>query len=207
MKPSRIALAIGWMGPFAILGWTALHVRQNWSKMPERYPTHWGFNGPDKWQTSTIGNVNATLTTGAVICAFVAMFAGIAYATASKKHPAHTVIPLGAAFVCAVSVAMSPLSAMYPINAGHVILPMVAALVVLSIIVIVVSARSSDVRDGMQEGWRGGGLVYYNPSDPSLMVESWTGFGWTMNFARPAAWSILIAALVLPWVIILLTRR
>src|SRR5687767_3422618 len=105
MKRTRIALAIGWIGPFAILGWTALHVRQNWSRMPERYPTHWGFDGPDKWQTSTIENVDTTLALGAAICVFIALVAWLAYRTSSKAMPAHLVIPLGAAFTCAVAVA------------------------------------------------------------------------------------------------------
>jgi uncharacterized membrane protein len=42
--------------------------------------------------------------------------------------------------------------------------------------------------------WRGG-MVYYNPDDPALMVPKRFGVGWTINFARPAAW-IFIAAIV-----------
>jgi uncharacterized membrane protein len=209
MKQSRLALPlawwIAWTGPFAILGWTALHVRQNWPKMPERYPTHWGFNGPDAWQTSTPENVNATLMLGAAICIFIAVVSWLAYKASSKASPIHLVIPLGAAFVCAVAVAMSPLSAMYPINVGHVILPMVAVLVILCVAVAIVTMRSADVSPATREGWKGG-LIYYNPADRSLMVENWTGLGWTLNFARPAAWAILIAAFALPWLVILLRR-
>jgi uncharacterized membrane protein len=94
---------------------------------------------------------------------------------------------------------------MYPINVGYVILPMTAALVIVSIAVAVISARTADSTGAMQEGWKGG-LVYYNPSDPSLMVEKQSGLGWTLNFARPAAWAILIGTLALPGVIVLLTR-
>jgi uncharacterized membrane protein len=205
MKPSRIALALAWMGPFAVLGWTALHVRQNWSKMPERYPTHWGFNGPDEWQTSTMRNVDATLFFGAGICVFIAITALLAYKSASKATPAHLVIPIGAAFLCAVASAMSPLSAMYPINVGYVILPMAAALVIVSIAVGLISARVAGPNAAMQEGWKGT-LIYYNPSNPSLVVENWTGLGWTLNFAHPGAWAILVAALVLPLGVILLMR-
>jgi uncharacterized membrane protein len=209
MMSSRIALPlawwIAWTGPFAILGWTALHVHRNWSKMPERYPTHWGFNGPDSWQTSTPANVNATLMFGAGICIFIALVSWLAYRTSSKALPIHLVIPLGAAFTCAVAVAMSPLSAMYPINAGHVILPMVAMLVVLAVGISVFAARASAPGSGAPEGWKGG-LIYYNPADTSVVVENWTGLGWTLNFARPTAWAILIAVFALPWLVILLTR-
>ncbi len=41
------------------------------------------------------------------------------------------------------------------------------------------------------------GCLYYNPDDPSLMVEKRFGIGWTMNMARPAAWVILAVLLVM----------
>ena len=45
------------------------------------------------------------------------------------------------------------------------------------------------------ECWKGG-MFYYNPADPVVMVEKRTGFGYTFNFANPWSWA-LIAALVL----------
>jgi uncharacterized membrane protein len=51
------------------------------------------------------------------------------------------------------------------------------------------------------EDWRWGGLVYYAPDDPDVWVEKRYGFGWTLNFARPAAWALL-AVLLLPGVVI-----
>ncbi|AET69254.1 hypothetical protein Desor_3793 [Desulfosporosinus orientis DSM 765] len=40
------------------------------------------------------------------------------------------------------------------------------------------------------------GMIYVNPSDPSLFVEKRNGIGRTINFGRPAAW-ILMVALIL----------
>ncbi|GAB6992290.1 DUF1648 domain-containing protein [Paenibacillus pini] len=37
--------------------------------------------------------------------------------------------------------------------------------------------------------WKFGG-IYYNPLDPSLFVEKRMGIGWTINTARPLAWTI-----------------
>lgn len=38
-----------------------------------------------------------------------------------------------------------------------------------------------------EEGhWRHGGLTYYNPEDPALVVEKLTGVGYTLNMAHPA---------------------
>jgi uncharacterized membrane protein len=45
--------------------------------------------------------------------------------------------------------------------------------------------------------WHAGGLVYYNPSDASVLVAKRYGWGWTLNFARPAAWAYVAAVLVI----------
>lgn len=40
------------------------------------------------------------------------------------------------------------------------------------------------------------GVFYYNPQDPSLFLLERFGVGWTVNFARPAVWVIMIAFVV-----------
>lgn len=40
------------------------------------------------------------------------------------------------------------------------------------------------------------GMFYYNPSDPSTFVEKRTGIGYTLNFARPAGWILLLGILL-----------
>lgn len=38
------------------------------------------------------------------------------------------------------------------------------------------------------------GLFYFNPEDPRVIVpKNIQWMGWTLNFARPAAWLIIIA--------------
>lgn len=39
------------------------------------------------------------------------------------------------------------------------------------------------------------GMFYYNPSDPSTFIEKRTGIGYTLNFARPGGWILLIGVL------------
>ncbi|MCJ8011749.1 DUF5808 domain-containing protein [Paenibacillus sp. KQZ6P-2] len=41
------------------------------------------------------------------------------------------------------------------------------------------------------------GLIYFNPSDPAMFIEKRMGIGWTINFARPAAWLIIVGILVI----------
>ncbi|MBI4913373.1 MAG: DUF1648 domain-containing protein [Acidobacteria bacterium] len=42
------------------------------------------------------------------------------------------------------------------------------------------------------------GMVYHNPGDPRLWVEKRFGLGWTLNYARPAAWWLTGLFLLLP---------
>jgi uncharacterized membrane protein len=37
------------------------------------------------------------------------------------------------------------------------------------------------------------GMFYANPEDPRLWVPKRTGYGWTLNFARPAAYGVMLA--------------
>jgi uncharacterized membrane protein len=41
------------------------------------------------------------------------------------------------------------------------------------------------------------GFLYVDPDDPRLIVRKRYGFGWTLNFGRPAAWIVLALLLVL----------
>jgi uncharacterized membrane protein len=51
--------------------------------------------------------------------------------------------------------------------------------------------------------WKGG-LFYYNPDDPALVVEKRSGPGWTVNLGHSQAKLILIGLLLLPLVLSLL---
>ena len=42
------------------------------------------------------------------------------------------------------------------------------------------------------------GVFYFNRDDPSVMVEKRFGIGYTMNFAHPLAWAILLLLLLVP---------
>jgi uncharacterized membrane protein len=89
--------------------------------------------------------------------------------------------------------------------------PILASFVVLGWLVWrqLHTMRTGDAYDGTPDAmWRAGGLVYYNPSDASVLVAKRYGFGWTLNFARPAAWayvaatvSFLVLVAVLPVVL------
>ena len=41
------------------------------------------------------------------------------------------------------------------------------------------------------------GIFYVNRDDTSLFLPERFGIGWTMNFARPAAWAIIVGGVAL----------
>lgn len=67
-------------------------------------------------------------------------------------------------------------------------------------IVIVMMRAAAQPKDPPEptpdECWKGGGVIYYNPDDPALMVEKRFGAGYTFNFANRWSW-VLLGSLVL----------
>ena len=56
------------------------------------------------------------------------------------------------------------------------------------------------------ECWRWGS-IYYNAADPALVVEKRDGPGYTLNFANPLAWPILVLIVLITVVPIVVSRR
>ncbi len=42
------------------------------------------------------------------------------------------------------------------------------------------------------------GVIYFNPTDPAVLVEKRFGIGYTLNLARPMSWTILVIVVLLP---------
>lgn len=53
------------------------------------------------------------------------------------------------------------------------------------------SERSKEQPVNDDEYWKLG-FIYFNPDDPSFTVEKRYGIGWTINFARPLSWVLLL---------------
>lgn len=52
--------------------------------------------------------------------------------------------------------------------------------------------------------WKAG-MFYYNPEDPAVFVSKRVGLGWTVNFAHPVSWFIIIGILLIPIVPIVIS--
>jgi uncharacterized membrane protein len=51
------------------------------------------------------------------------------------------------------------------------------------------------------------GQFYFNPDDPALFLEKRFGIGWTLNFARPLAWIIFLAPILVVALLVYLAER
>jgi uncharacterized membrane protein len=71
------------LGPFALLGASALYLRAHWNEIPPRFPVHWGLNGqPNGWASRTLGGVYGPQGGGALLCAMlILIWYGILYGT------------------------------------------------------------------------------------------------------------------------------
>lgn len=81
--------------------------------------------------------------------------------------------------------------------------PVLAGSVILSVVygqsgsrVFKGLATSSTMLADDDEHWKLG-VFYWNPQDASLFLPERFGIGWTMNWARPAAWAIVVGCVAL----------
>ncbi|KPL60382.1 DUF1648 domain-containing protein [Rossellomorea vietnamensis] len=63
---------------------------------------------------------------------------------------------------------------------------------------------STEVINADDDQYWKGGLFYFNPEDPSIFVEKRFGVGWTLNFARPLGYIILIGPLLVILIVTLI---
>ena len=182
--------------------------------LPDRIPTHFGFNG----MADAFGDKSAGLLAGPVtaqiIIAAVMFLVGVfsRNATASVKGSPGAA-PGYATFRRFLSYWILVFGLIIEANFIMVELMMVGAaqnvlfwniafLVLIAVSVVIMFIVFFRMRgeptgkvydDDSKWVW---GLFYFNPSDPSVFVEKRNGIGRTINFGRPAAW-VILAAIVL----------
>ncbi|WAA12236.1 DUF1648 domain-containing protein [Fervidibacillus halotolerans] len=111
-----------------------------------------------------------------------------------------------------------PISFLYPIDSQilFVITMAITISIVIGALLLAVTtgqggSRIKSVNGGTEEFmnrdddryWKLG-QFYFNPEDPAVWVEKRFGVGWTVNFARPIAWIILILIVAVPILITIL---
>jgi uncharacterized membrane protein len=245
------ALSFLRLGPWVTLGMSALYLRSNWDRIPERFPIHWGANGQvDNWASRSFLGVFGMLIIGAVILLFmeVVMFLctiGIprrgTVVKGSRSSELSWIVQatrwpvLGIEYFIAIIIAV--LAGYLPVHARSgemspfllIFLSFVFGGIILlfvgnGLFLAWVMNKKNEMRKAEKlaatggsptdspkgdrtedKCWKCGGTLYYNPNDPAIWVEKRVGIGWTTNMARPAAWVILGALLLLILLFVLVT--
>lgn len=74
-RETGIAYWILQIVPFAFLCACGIYLRENWARIPERFPVHWGLNGePNGWSTRSFGGVYGPLFIAVIVCVFLGVF-------------------------------------------------------------------------------------------------------------------------------------
>jgi uncharacterized membrane protein len=205
--------------PFVILLIGAIFLALKWNSIPDRWPIHWGIKGqPDGWANKTLFGAFFPFAAGALICVFLEGLALIVGATADTRtrlspEAAATIARLTSDFVRLIEIAISivfvyvgvalPLS---PPSRGFRLGWFVLAVIIGAIVIGMVRLRKG-VRDLKQAGHAGlegyNGIIYKNRDDARLWVPKISGLGYTLNFAHPWAWPILIAIVAIPLLVVI----
>jgi uncharacterized membrane protein len=198
--------------PFVWLAGVAWYVQLNWSRIPERFPIHWGTNGqPNGWASRSFNGVYGPLLLAVFMDVFFLLFA-IALLRISRNTTMRQVTvtmllllmyPVSFAFGM---VALLPLVTFPMWLVPVVTLGTVAVLIAWSIRRITAPAAIDAVPEPQNDAYWKAGVFYYNPDDPAIFVSKRVGIGYTMNFANKTAWLVLVGILLMALLPALLLR-
>ena len=189
--------------PLVPLASTGAWLYAHWAQIPQRLPVHWNLQGePNRWVERTPAAVYAPLAIGAAaVLTIVALTLAVRWGgRRSAWSPAvMTLVLIVSSMVGGVftMLGLLPLHSFFPAQIVGFVGAMMGALVVTIVITLRRTRRVTAPPGEITPDtcWHGG-IFYYNPGDPALLVEKRVGVGWTFNFANPLAW-VLIALLVL----------
>jgi uncharacterized membrane protein len=186
-----------WVPPL-ILGAAAGLLGLMWDSLPARWVVHWGVGGhPNGWATKTPAGVFGPLVLGAAILLTFYVLAEVLKRRAPGQTSA-TILPLYI-MATALSLVFAGVAVWLPLlqptsPAGFILFTVVVIGAGLAAAMIVSARAMKRLPAGaVPEGYHG--LFYKNPKDERLLVPKRLGYGWTINFAHPAAWPTMLLLL------------
>ena len=182
-------------GPIVILGAAARFLYLNWSRIPARFPVHWGANGqPNRWAERTFKGVYGPLFFAAELCAWILVMAlaGWFGSRRSRFRPVMLGVMIAIEYLLGILFALIALQSLLVIHVW------VFALLPLAFLIPLITVTRNKMNESREpidptpnECWKGA-IFYYNPNDPALMVEKREGIGYTFNFANHWSWVLLM---------------
>jgi uncharacterized membrane protein len=187
---------------------TALWLRLHWNQIASRWPQHWNATGAvDGWAFRTTPGVFGLLLAGALavlFCIALALFISRASGPQSRERrrallPMAALSWLIAGMVCVVaSLPLTHLSSssLLIVNAIYLSIVFAISFWLLHRSGLSPNSQTTEPYDSTPDSKWHAGIIYYNPADAAIIVPKRFGWGWTLNFARPAAWAYIAAVLV-----------
>ena len=187
---------------------TAFLLHRHWNQIPLRFVVHWNAAGEaNRWGTRSFDSVFGPLLAGAMtVLLLTATSIFLSHANGPQMSQRHrALVPLAALAWAIVglfcTLALRPLlhftpSTMLLSSAGYIAVVLALSLWLLPRSGLAPYSKATEPYDSTPDsGWYAG-VFYYNPSDAAVIVPKRFGWGWTFNFARPAAWIVLGAILL-----------
>jgi uncharacterized membrane protein len=187
--------------PLAVPCAAALDVYLHWQQIPERYAIHWAHDGTaNGWAIKTFNGLYGPPLFGALIIVFLAGISLSILHGSRRSSPASLAVSLCTllAYMVAFCSSLTSFIALHPPLPYAVFSPLFASLIVVSLLMLVrifyrMFKTPNEPGDGdytAPEYWRGG-MVYYNPDDPAIYVQTPVGGFYTLNFGNRASWLLL----------------
>lgn len=209
MDEARTRLFSPWdLFPFAALGGAWLWLQHWIPLLPERIPSHWNGAGQvNGWMDKhSFFPVAAWPALGLWTLLF--LFSLALRGDSPTKVLGQKALQSLRAFLPTGFLALmgfcAPLAGLYGGKAIGWGAGLFVVCLILGLIPVIRLSRLAPPIEGAEESdYRWGGLLYWNASDPRLLVPKRLGIGLTFNFGRPMAW-VLMTALLSPVVIVLM---
>jgi uncharacterized membrane protein len=203
--------------PFVVLIGLGVWAVTHMDRLPGRLPVHWGIDGPNRWVVTSPRAIIGVLVQHALICLVLTASAlGVLHwsrrisgsgpsAAAERLFRRRTLLLILTVEYFSIappvlSLLQAPVLAMSVWSAALVV-------IILAFTIGLMRAGQGGARSSpaggqpigdrtADERWIGG-LIYFNPTDPALLVEKHMGIGWTLNLGNPWSWVPLIGVIVI----------
>ena len=207
--------------PFS-LAVLAAWVQFNWHRLPEGFAVHWTLQGADRWVTTTPDSVHRFIGEHIFLCLMLAAGAlGIIYWSRRistmgpraerermfRRHAIQLILVVEYFMAAPPWIALTGGSPKLMAVWGAALAIVVFALSLRLIRSGQGGSRSAPSRNAAvgdrtpDASWKLG-IIYFNPADPSILVEKRFGIGYTLNLGNLKAWAA-IAVMVVIWLLFL----
>jgi uncharacterized membrane protein len=196
------------LAPLALLFLLALYARSHWDQIPDRFPVHFGFHGPDHWVKGSPRAVYGLIVLNGLLCGLMLMTRyGLRYgsrrvaidgASAQAEARFRRIITW---LLVAVEYPMVMLTWAILFSNPQMAVVFGIGMLVLTVVLVFVLMRMGQGGNRLAPGGPPGdrtpdaswkwGMFYNNPNDPALFVEKRFGVGYTLNFGNRWSWIFL----------------